>query len=337
MKKEILYPALLCLFSLTAVAQWTILDEIQDSAFPAWTLTQSEGDFGLIIYQTDPLDHTNGVLLLSSQGQGLNRARTSAALPLIHPIADGTVGTIYLRYWEEGNDREYNYGFSDLEITSDGKGGYTAPLEFDHFEGIVQMAPDRSKVFLRDGGIYNATSINESDNLAEINGGIWHEVWMVVENKIGTTEDQYAIYIKGGAYTTQTRLHVALNTGTSIDPVYEIFKDAAAFRNGTTDPIVTILIKTISPLTESYDDIVLFDRFAQAPGVELTSPPPFETPCAFAWDGLCPINNDVDTSNWLGWINIQKRPWVYAYSLDSWIWINEANINDQGAWAYIRK
>ncbi|MEX0331206.1 MAG: hypothetical protein AB3N64_07265 [Puniceicoccaceae bacterium] len=44
---------------------------------------------------------------------------------------------------------------------------------------------------------------------------------------------------------------------------------------------------------------------------------------------------NVDTGDFLGWINISSPPWVYVYSLDNYVYLPEEFVQDSGAWVWI--
>jgi len=307
---------------------WTVLDDMEDSAFPAWTLTEFEDSYGKLLDRIDPEDSTNQVLFIYAETSTLGY--TSAVLPLKDPIADGETGTIYLRYYESNDAREYMFGFSDVEITPDGE-GFSAPRNWTDFEGSVRMSPFDTRIDVRDGDAYAHTSADDGLSNAIISSGTWYDIWIVVYNETGTAFDEYAVYIQGGDYTEQTLLKVEVNTGTEENPVSDYF-DTIIFRNGTTDSIKNVFIRTTGySIGPSNSIAVYIDNIAQAPGVALDI---FECPYI---DCFPDENNDVDTSHWLGWLNIEWAPWTYAYSLNSWIYMDETAITNAGAWAYFQK
>jgi hypothetical protein len=43
---------------------------------------------------------------------------------------------------------------------------------------------------------------------------------------------------------------------------------------------------------------------------------------------------NVDTVDWLGWLNVASGDWVWSYSLSSYIYLPEGNVATGGAWTY---
>lgn len=43
----------------------------------------------------------------------------------------------------------------------------------------------------------------------------------------------------------------------------------------------------------------------------------------------------VDTGNWLGFLYIGDAPWVWSYSLNSWVFMEEPEADTPGAWVYL--
>lgn len=46
-------------------------------------------------------------------------------------------------------------------------------------------------------------------------------------------------------------------------------------------------------------------------------------------------NDNVNTGDLLGWLNVKGDPWVYSWLLDGWIYVH--NLDNDGAWLYILK
>jgi hypothetical protein len=53
-----------------------------------------------------------------------------------------------------------------------------------------------------------------------------------------------------------------------------------------------------------------------------------------------PVEGDgvsVNTTDFLGWIDISQAPWIYSYSLGKFLYLPEENVSSAGAWAYAPK
>lgn len=47
---------------------------------------------------------------------------------------------------------------------------------------------------------------------------------------------------------------------------------------------------------------------------------------------------NVDTGDWIGWVNVTYAPWVYHYSMGTWLYLDEAKAaTGPGVWAYVLK
>ena len=44
---------------------------------------------------------------------------------------------------------------------------------------------------------------------------------------------------------------------------------------------------------------------------------------------------DVDTSGFLGWINVYPGDYVWSYGMNGWIYCPENNVSESGAWVYV--
>jgi hypothetical protein len=52
--------------------------------------------------------------------------------------------------------------------------------------------------------------------------------------------------------------------------------------------------------------------------------------------GQTVVDGYIDSGTWLGWLNIEKAPWIYSLTLDKWIYCPQGPDADisLGAWAY---
>lgn len=60
-----------------------------------------------------------------------------------------------------------------------------------------------------------------------------------------------------------------------------------------------------------------------------------EMPLLWADYPIQNIAGDVNTGPWLGWVNVNANSWIYAYSLQSWMYPHEPGISDKGGWFFI--
>jgi len=47
--------------------------------------------------------------------------------------------------------------------------------------------------------------------------------------------------------------------------------------------------------------------------------------------------DNVNTMDWVGWLDVSAYPWVYSYSLAGWAFINEDGADANGAWFYLAR
>ena len=148
---------------------------------------------------SDPENSSNRVLLVDRGGVEAYKAFST-------PIADSSTGTIYFRLRRDGHVD----GFG-------GSSAQSAPTDFPTFETQFgsQVTQAANTFMVRDGATFKALGNNFTDRT-------WHCVWLVANNQANT----YEVYVKGGAYTTTTRLDAAGQT-------------AFAFRNGGANPLRT--------------------------------------------------------------------------------------------------
>ena len=84
------------------------------------------------------------------------------------------------------------------------------------------------------------------------------------------------------------------------------------------------------PGSPSVGEPFYLDDFYFADGVNLTNPLCYG---GYSVDG----SRDVDSDDWLGWINVAKAPYIWSYSLNNWIYMEEPAADAPGGWAYVFK
>ncbi|NDV61732.1 hypothetical protein G0Q06_04650 [Puniceicoccales bacterium CK1056] len=92
------------------------------------------------------------------------------------------------------------------------------------------------------------------------------------------------------------------------------------------NPIVSLDITTYGG-TMRYDNIMIANSW------DSVVPQPSMT---WAGYGVDP-NGLVDTGPWMGWLNVTDDPWIYSYSLESYIYIPAEGNTAAGGWIYAFK
>jgi hypothetical protein len=55
------------------------------------------------------------------------------------------------------------------------------------------------------------------------------------------------------------------------------------------------------------------------------------------WAGYTIVNAEMDanTEDLLGWVNVEKAPFIWSYGLNTYVYVDEATITESGTWMYI--
>ena len=48
-------------------------------------------------------------------------------------------------------------------------------------------------------------------------------------------------------------------------------------------------------------------------------------------------SGDVNTGNFIGWINVATGDFVWSYDLTNWLYCPEDHVTDDGAWMFVAK
>ena len=46
-------------------------------------------------------------------------------------------------------------------------------------------------------------------------------------------------------------------------------------------------------------------------------------------------DGDADTSDFLGWVNVNAKPFIYSYTLQQWLYVKEESVGSGGAWIFV--
>jgi hypothetical protein len=199
------------LVGFTAISQATLVDSfesydtgnVRDVADPPWTALGGTG-------QADIFGDGTGNKVL---GFGWNSGWRGCARGL-GPVADTSSATTLFMRWYVVNDQvDHSVGLSDLAV------GDMAQW-FDDFEvqiaGVKDATADDGLLDMkvRDGG--------STTTVAQLSTGQWYNIWAVIDQ----TADTYDVYV---------------TTGTADATVSDRVADDFAFRNGTTDSLVSFL------------------------------------------------------------------------------------------------
>jgi hypothetical protein len=199
------------LVGFTAISQAALVDDfesyatgnVRDVADPPWTALGGTG-------QADIWDDGTGNNILAF---GWNSGWRGTARGL-GPVANtSSATTLFMRLYANNDDLDHSVGLSDIAVAS-------MTQWFDDFEIQIAAVDDGTL----DDGTVNFIVRNAVNNtvVGSLSTGQWYNVWAVIDQ----TADTYDVY---------------LTTGTADATVSDRVADDFAFRNGTTDDLVSFL------------------------------------------------------------------------------------------------
>lgn len=180
---------------------------------------------------------------------------------------------------------------------------------YDSFNAMQRIDSGDLNYELRDGGSYVEITQLEAD--------VKYQVWMVVDYTLNFVE----FYIKGGQYTEQTNIGlVAFRVNPDVDQTVDYFTIGLSSGNSEDGA------KGI--------DYMYFDNIAIDTGAQNLSDPPIEAGEMWAGFPVLP-SGDCNTGDWLGWLWVGNKPYIYSYSLQQWLYIEEDAVGSSGSWIYV--
>lgn len=324
MNNKILVPVLSsAIAALSAQADWTVVSTFDDaSALSIVTdVTNIEAsnarseivDGRLACFPGDLFEATSNLYAMIDLGVDLRAASIAAGGPVTAyiEVIQPTIGdhkAIVDTVWGLSN------ATPDSVLAGD-------PNRFNAYNVMqrINSGTDGWEVLNKDAGganAYQPIGIFTADTV--------YSIWMVVDYTLNFWE----CYVQGGQWTEQTRLNTVDETG-----IY-LFRT-----NPAVDGIVKYAQISLSRGNASAEkgiDPTYFDNLAiDTSGQNLTKP---ATGGGFGkwgpWDVVDAAGN-VDTGSWMGWVNTAFKPYIWSYSLSSYMYIDEGSITAGGSWVYV--
>lgn len=199
------------------------------------------GSQGSIV--ADPANASNSVYQVTPSPVG--PGNVTAAFHSITSIDNNTTGTLFFRIRSDAASPNFVWGASDV-ASPNVTGNFTS---FSDYEGYGRLTGSNYAFQLRNGGGFTG-------DLDTGSADTWYNVWMEFDN----TEDTTTLYVTTGNDDATT----SIGTG--------------AFRNGTTNSLLTLLLVNDHDGGNDYIDDIYIDTSGQ----NLTNPIAIPEPQTYA-------------------------------------------------------
>ena len=343
MKKKIpLISAAILGMTLGASAEWLLVEDFQEPNFKDNWYYATNG------VELDP--YTNSVVPLEDPGEAGNMGLyiesgfygvDNSNIWFIRELPNGgmqpnTVATMFFRYIESGFSNNIHIGTSDLplELNPEYTNQATQPSTWSHYNYLWRKAEFGDGVEHRDGSAYVPTNPTYA-----FEANVWYNIWMVMTHSYDTVDGQLT-------YTGSWELYIQGpdDAGPVLIPVgSDPQKDAALPRRAPFDELgAETTIKWFMGGTNTGrgespnagDPWILDDIYINYAGKDMSNPITGEGGMTWA-DYPMDAAGNVDTTPWLGWINVAAGDYVWSYSLNQWMYLPEAGVTASGSWTYI--
>ena len=324
-------------------ADWTLLSNFEsDPVDEGWDLTYIRGGVGHMVHAEDPTDPDNMVFYVESGGYGVSDYNTTYAAITVEPINPGETATLFWRYYEVGPSNNFHMCFTEVPKQYDEEAEqWVQPSTWPQLETIFRIgqSDNLAETTIRDANRYPRLGVGDTPETFVpfvYTSGVWYNMWMVVHNTDDPFDDFYQVYVQGGEFEEPKVLNVE-QLDYSTGELTGEYPDFAWFRNGTTEPLVTIVLGTESGTVGNPfgGDVWYVDDVYISSGVNITSPVDIEPPPAI-WHGLV-VDEDgaVDTGDWLGLITVvdMDADWGYAHHVGAHVYVG--NISAAGGWIFL--
>jgi len=336
------------IFTHSANAEWILIEDFEDFAdgtdmtgyFPVFWGGGGLPEFW--VYAEDINDpESNKGYFVDWGSNASGGSDTFVSIPLLEyggqEVPEGSYLSAYFRLYKEGYSNKFHFGTTMKKEPIAG----TDPVEYRYNIGWS----DHNTIFrYTPGGLFGAHSGGYFDTVPEFYMDLfeWYEFCLIQNNSTVKAEKQWRVYYRGPGETEWN-----LMTFNPEDPI-----SLLNFRNTDNDSIKALVISTNNDRAAPNNrDLWLIDdiyvnigdspvigdpRSGETLAVDFASGEIGGDNGGDAWGGY-PIENtdgDVNTGDWLGWINVAGEPYVYSYSL-GWIFMTEPEPEAPGSWIYI--
>jgi hypothetical protein len=269
------------------------------------------------------------------EGTPINAISISAYnLPVEVPV--GEVVTIYFHFAVERPEGARNFVVSEKIFTNSNT---KDNLEGSWGDGTCIQWNSASALLIHQGDGY--IPANEDTTMNKMQSEVWYDMWLHIDNQATTTGDtlgsRYDLYIRGGQYG---------DTITHLPNTADIFQSAEfepwLFRDDNDRPLrsVHFPMGTGNPASNYVGTAAIYINDLQMYlGDFVLEVPVAGDKWANRWDvasdGWVKTTDPATGSDFLGWVNVSKKPWIFSQAYDKYIYLPEAFVNSYGAWSYV--
>lgn len=311
-------------------ADWVLVDDFQDGNVEDWlfdTVNFSAeaalaavpepfpgGDPSNFVLEMDP-----GITLSEGASTSANTTRVRAARSI--PAIENK-GTLYVRFAQpKGQGNIFSilnniWGVAPATLdTIPNFNDFSALMRIEHtvhnfdvYNGLINTETGKAK------GYQNVAT--------ELAMETWYEIWITIDHN----NSAFAVYIRGGPeFSEQTKAYPAAET------------EMSGYRNLTFDPMsIFMIITTVGVVSDvkSVDNFYVDDIYVDTTGYNLTSPLGEGHGKWGPWDVIDAAGN-VNTGSWMGYLNVSGDPYIWSYSLGSYMYIAPNSVTTGGGWVYV--
>jgi hypothetical protein len=365
MKKQIFTSLAFLSIGIAANGAWQLVFDGESGMVPeviATKIWEPDAEIpGFVGLEDDPApwngDEGNQVLTVDHNNYE-TPGMESAYILLPEDIIDGSTVTLYWRWWMEKNGGHETAMcltdvFYELPVEEEIANGYGnhhtwwriaaqySPIDFGYSGPNLKatwpindpLNPEERFLGPKEEG-WVATGTTENGVMYE--PGIWMEVWYIADT---ANDIRREYYVQNDGIQKENFWAILDEEGNLVREVnYMVAQEGSIVK----DYSGIYMVNWNRPGPDSGTQVYMDDLWIDYEGVNLTTPPHGKTRSGSlgTWAGY-PITNaegDVDTMDFLGWINVAEGDYVFSYTLDGWMYLPESNMTSaSGAWTYIFK
>ena len=296
-------------------AEWQLITDFTTEAREDLYVWTRFGYGDIYLDGLDPTNFSNRALYMDTGPPDENRGNI---MYMGLPVPDGGVApaasaSLKYDFYTYGSAFQFLLGLSDVPITVDESlslafGRMLTPNAWGDYEAVARQQIT-----------FDARSGNEylvSDIPVPVNE--WMTIYMYVDN----ATDTYEVFVKRQEDSVPFQL--------IINNVSQF-----AFRNGTEDPLPTIMLAAGRGTGDIYPDAWVVDNIYMDMSGRNAEIPDSIGPIKTEALGYPLQDGYINTENWLGWMYGLTDPYFWNLTWNNWCYVDEAAFNQEsGGWVF---
>lgn len=248
-------------------------------------------------------------------------------------VPEGNFLSAYFRLYTEGDDNRWHFGTTNQYGVFEDSGTEYYLRGWSQHTTILRYSANEPL------SAYSGAGYFDSIPSVPVNEFYWREFWMIVYNAVDPNEKQWRVYYR--------------DPGEEITPLIvnpDSPRSLMDSRNVDPGPLTALVLSTNNTAADPNPrEFFLVDDIYYRIGDPIVGDPRTGEEITVSWKSgelggdtamwgpfeILDAAGNVNTDNWMGWINVAGDPYVWSYAFESWCYINKDAIGNSGGWVFV--